>query len=226
MSASATPTFTGFGPDLVQFYRELATNNTKEHWHEQLALYQEQIAEPAAALASALAEEFGNVKVFRPYRDVRFSADKSPYQSMVSMAHQNPDGTVLYFSASADVVDLAAGIHVPTSDQLQRFREVQDEPDRVRSMDDLLGRLEAEGFALSRDDMVKTAPRGWSTEHPRIDSIRRRRLTVEVSHEPGGWLNSPECLDEVAHAWRQMQHWCDWLAENVGPPTTPRASHR
>ena len=85
-------TFTGFDPDALAFYAELRQNNTKEWWAAHRARFDERVAAPFEQLAEALADEFGEVKVFRPYRDVRFSADKSPYKLQIGMVTRKQPG--------------------------------------------------------------------------------------------------------------------------------------
>ena len=71
--------FDGLNPDAPAFFDELAVNNTREWWQSQKSRFTDRVAAPFEALAAELEPEFGPVKIFRPYRDVRFSADKSPY---------------------------------------------------------------------------------------------------------------------------------------------------
>ena len=73
--------FSGLDPDAVEFFRELRADNTKEWWTANKDRYERSVRGPFEALATALEPEFGAVKIFRPYRDVRFSADKSPYKA-------------------------------------------------------------------------------------------------------------------------------------------------
>ena len=71
----------GIPADAVAFYAELEANNTKDWWTANKERYERSVREPFAALTDALADEFGEARIFRPYRDVRFSADKTPYKT-------------------------------------------------------------------------------------------------------------------------------------------------
>lgn len=216
-AADPAPPFTGFGPDLIPFYEGLITDNSRTYWLEHKATFDEQIAGPARALAAALTEEFGAVKVFRPHRDVRFSKDKSPYKTQVSMVRQTEGVGVLYFAVAPDAVDLAGGIYAPEPGQLRRFRELQDDPRAVRSMDALLGGLEDQGFTLMTESALVTAPRGWTVDHPRIEMLRLKHIAVGQDREPGSWLHHAGCRNEVAGAWRAIQRWNDWLQGRLAP---------
>lgn len=217
--ATTTPnTFEGFGPDLVEFYDGLAADNSKAYWDAHRSVYDEQVAGPAKALATALKAEFGPVKVFRPHRDVRFSKDKTPYKTNVSIAGGRDGAGTYYLSVSPDGVDLAGGLYQPSKDQLHRFRQLQDDERRASEMDALLVELEGEGFSMMEEDSLKTAPRGWGKDHPRVDVLRRKHLAIGQDREPGPWLESPACLEQVAVAWRSVGRWNAWLERRVGIP--------
>src|SRR3954470_24564204 len=97
MSAPTTATtFEGFGERVLDFYEGLAADNSRTYWKAHEAVYREHVAEPLAALAAELTPEFGAPKIFRPYRDLRFSSDKRPYAEHASLAVAREDGGGLY----------------------------------------------------------------------------------------------------------------------------------
>lgn len=94
MKAAAVGTsFAGFGPDLVELYEGLAADNSRGYWQTHKQVYDTQVRGPLEALAADLAPVFGDAKIFRPNRDVRFSPDKRPYQEHASMAVSPGSGT-------------------------------------------------------------------------------------------------------------------------------------
>ncbi|HEX8496024.1 MAG TPA: DUF2461 domain-containing protein, partial [Actinomycetales bacterium] len=180
------------------------------------ATYDERVAEPMAALADALEDEFGEPKVFRPYRDVRFSKDKSPYQLHASMAAPGRhDGGTLYLQVGLEGLLVAGGWWQPQTQALTRFRHAVDDPKVARSFDRQRARLETEGLALDADPL-KTAPRGWDRDHPRLDLLRMRNLAFTSTTPPGPDVGSAQCLDLVVGAFRHLERWNGWLAEHVG----------
>src|SRR4249919_1114934 len=74
-------TFTGFPHDALDFYDDLELDNTKSYWTAHKNIYDTCVKAPMIELTGALEEEFGPAKVFRPYRDVRFAKDKTPYKT-------------------------------------------------------------------------------------------------------------------------------------------------
>ena len=84
-------TFTGFPDEGLLFYEGLEADNSKTYWTRSKDTYDSCVRAPMQALVDALAAEFGTAKLFRPYRDVRFSNDKTPYKTHQG-AVANPDG--------------------------------------------------------------------------------------------------------------------------------------
>lgn len=226
-----TERFTGFGEGALEFYEGLAADNSKTYWQDHKPTYEGAVAGPLAALAAALEPEFGAAKIFRPYRDLRFSADKRPYQEHASMAagysDDQPGGGGYYLSLTREGLVLAGGYHQPAKDQLERFRRLQDETRATENLDDTLAALAGKGFHLAHDSgAVKTAPRGYTKDHPRIDLIRRTSLVQAKTEEPGAWLFDERCLDVVTEGWRTLQAWNAWLDDNVGPSLQEAAPAR
>jgi len=71
-------TFAGFGERATDFFAGLEADNSKAYWEDHRATYEAEVRAPMLALLAALEPEFGPGTMFRPYRDVRFSKDKSP----------------------------------------------------------------------------------------------------------------------------------------------------
>jgi uncharacterized protein (DUF2461 family) len=99
-----TEGFSGFGEGAVEFYDGLEVDNSKAYWTDQRAVYENDVKAPMLALLSACEAEFGPGKIFRPYRDVRFSADKTPYKS-----HCGATAGPFYVQLGADGLMAAAG---------------------------------------------------------------------------------------------------------------------
>ena len=74
-------TFSGWPIEAVEFYEGLEADNSKVYWQEHKAVYDRFVKAPMEELLAELADEFGAGRLFRPYRDVRFSADKTPYKT-------------------------------------------------------------------------------------------------------------------------------------------------
>src|ERR1700685_2145381 len=105
--------FSGWPEEALDFYYGLAADNTKTYWTEHRAIYDEKILRPMADLAEELAEEFGEPKIFRPYRDVRFSRDKTPYKTHIGAVI----GGTGYIQLSAEGLAAGAGLWQTSPEQ-------------------------------------------------------------------------------------------------------------
>ncbi|MGH3611672.1 MAG: DUF2461 domain-containing protein [Pseudonocardia sp.] len=203
--------FTGFGEDAVEFYDGLLADNSKAYWTDRKDIYEGHVYGPMHALLAELEMEFGSGKIFRPYRDVRFSKDKSPYKTACGATAGQ-----FYVQISADGLFVAAGYHQMTSDQVARFRAAVDDD---RRGGDLAARLEAlEVAGLTVDgDRLKSRPRGVDPGHLRLELLRFRSLYAWRRWPPDDVLHEPTALDRVAATWRVLRPLEEWLSDHVGP---------
>lgn len=203
-------TFPGFGDAVVDFYEGLEADNTKAYWTDNKAVYEEQVRAPMLALLADLSAEFGAGKVFRPYRDVRFSADKTPYKVQCGATAGGR-----YVQVSADGLMAAGGYYRMTSAQVARYRAaVGDDrlgPELVAIVDD----LRADGFAIA-GEQLKSRPRGVDPDHPRLELLRHKSLFAWRSWPPSDELHDPALTDRVATTWRRLDPLNRWLDDHVG----------
>ena len=176
--------FAGFGEGAVEFYDGLLADNSKAYWTDHRAVYEQDVLEPMRALLATLAPEFGPGKIFRPYRDVRFSRDKTPYKTACG-ASVGP----FYVQVSADGLLVAGGGYRWAPDQIARFRTAVDDERRGEDLAARLGTLTAtmiEGAAPTvAGDLLATRPRGVAPDHPRLELLRHRSLYAHRGWDAG-----------------------------------------
>lgn len=216
--------FSGFTPDSFGFFAELEANNNKVWWEANKARYEASVRGPLLALLEQVATEFGTSKVYRPYRDTRFSGDKTPYKDRAAAAVFGKSGTGLYIEVSARGLDLGGGYWMPGKDQLERFRSVADDVRLFGDLEATVEELEAAGFGMYQQDALKTAPKGFAADHPRIHLLRLKHMVVEKLIAPQEWMYLPTAADEIRNQWLQVMVFNDWLASMVGPSTEPPRS--
>ena len=143
----------GFSPAATEFFEDLEDQNTREFWLAHKDVFDREIRDPMAALLDSLPEEYQPFKVFRMNRDVRFSADKSPYKIMHGAAHGAPGG-VYYLHLDASGLMVACGNYMMQSDELERYRQAV--------ADDASGEELSEILAASTATPLNTARSGWT----------------------------------------------------------------
>lgn len=218
-----THEFAGFAPAALDFYEDLEADNSKAFWAEHKHIYEQAVKAPMLALCDRLAPEFGAAKMFRPHRDVRFSKDKSPYKTTAgAVLYGDAEGAgAQYVQLSAAGLLLGAGYHEMASDQVQRYRESVDDDTLGTQLADVIAAVEGAGHTVT-GERLKTRPRGYDENHPRIDLLRYKTLTAMHEFGPEPWLHTAEVADVVARVWREMAPLNSWLERNVGPTRAPR----
>ena len=208
--------FKGWPPEAITFYEGLEVDNSKDYWTAHKQVYEQSVRAPMEALLAEVESEFGAPKVFRPYRDVRFSADKSPYKTNCA-AVCGTDDSVYYLSLSADGLFVGSGYYMLDKQQLDRYRRAVDGDASGSQLERVVKSLEKAGYDVGGHETLKSAPRGFSTDHPRIHLLRQKGLTMGKSYPPAKWLSTAKAKDRVVEVWRAAKPLNQWLVEHVGP---------
>jgi uncharacterized protein (TIGR02453 family) len=213
--------FHGFPPEAVTFYEQLEADNTKAFWTAHRSTYEAAVKGPMLALTEELHDEFGPFHVFRPHRDVRFSRDRTPYKTHTGAVSEREGGALYYVQISAHGLMAASGYYDMASDQLARFREAVADEQRGSAVEAIAASLERAGYELGAISEVKTAPRGFPKDHPRIVLLRRKGLIASRRWPATAWLHTKKAKTKVVETWRGCDELNDWLDAHVGPSTLP-----
>jgi len=165
--------FDGFPDEGLVFYEGLEADNSKTYWTQHKAAYEQLVRQPLQALLDELAGEFGPAKVFRPYRDVRFSHDKTPYKTHQG-AVVHADGQLAgawYVELSADGLMVSGGSWRLESDQVARYRRAVDDGVQGPRLQAEIDRLEAAGWSAEGDRLFRV-PAGYAKDHPRLALLK------------------------------------------------------
>ncbi|WP_026555880.1 DUF2461 domain-containing protein [Arthrobacter sp. 35W] len=209
-------TFTGIPAAAMAFYAELEENNNREWWLEHKDVYDGAVRGPLETLFAGLEPEFGPAKIFRPNRDIRFSADKSPYKTAQGAFAANHEGLGYYLQISADGLLVGAGCHSYSPAQLARYRSAVDAPVSGVELADVVDAVAQAGFRIE-GEMLKTVPRGFDKEHPRAELLKHKSLSAAVMLGQPGWMDSPAAQGEVAALWTQLRPLVEWMAAHAAP---------
>jgi uncharacterized protein (TIGR02453 family) len=206
--------FTGFPEAAFDFYDDLEIDNTRSFWEAQKATYDVAVRAPMVALTEALAAEFGGAKVFRPYRDVRFAKDKTPYKTHQGAFVAAAPATGWYVEIAAPGFRVGGGFYHAESADLARIRVAIAEDRRGTELQELLATLVSEGFELG-GDRLKTSPRGYDAAHPRIDLLRHKSLVLGRGYGFDPVVHTPALVDRVRDDWRALRPLVDWITREL-----------
>jgi uncharacterized protein (TIGR02453 family) len=201
-------------PTALEFLRELEANNERDWFKANRSRYDEDLVAPARELAARLGH-LGEAHLFRPYNDTRFHM-RPPIKEQLGLAIGYGGAGGYYVELSLDGLLVAAGLHRPASDQLERFRAAIDDGRRAAAFERAVRSAEGAGMEVP-PPALKRAPRGYPQDHPRIDRLRLKEITVYRRHPLEPWLHEPRCHEVIASELEAARPLVAWLAKNVGP---------
>lgn len=215
-----TAAFRGFPPEALDFWAGLEADNSKEYWTAGKDVYEAAVRGPMEALIEST-REYGDFKIFRPHRDVRFSRDKSPYKTHIGAVTEGEGGSLFYVQLSAEGLFAASGYYMMAPDQLERYRAAVADGTTGPAVEKIVGRLEQAGYQVGAHDTLKTAPRGYPRDHPRAPLLRRKGLISSRAFPVAKWLHTRAARDRVVKVWTDAAPLCAWLDRHVGPSHLP-----
>jgi uncharacterized protein (TIGR02453 family) len=200
LSAPETPEFRGFRPSALAFLRRLARNNSREWFERNRPIYETEVRDPLRSLVEEMDVRLARVapeivgdprrSVFRIHRDVRFSADKSPYKTNAACQFYHYDagrgagqdaegaGAGLYFQLADGECFVAGGIWMPARPALEKIREaLAADPE---GLDEIIRTpvFRRRFKALDREAMLTRLPRGYAEGHPAERWLRYKSFTA------------------------------------------------
>ena len=207
--------FTGWKAEALEFFDGLEAENTKAYWERHKPEYETLVRGPMVELVAELSPKSGG-KIFRPYRDVRFSKDKSPYKTNIAAIVD--DG---YVQLTAHGLGAGAGMWEMGTDQLERYREAVDRNASGRKLERIVTDIRDGDILVSGHGELKTAPRGYPKDHPRAELLRFKGLTAWRDWSPAPWLGTSKAKTRLVDFFSATRPLRRWLDTNVGGSMMP-----
>ncbi len=229
--------FGGFTPEALGFLRRLRRNNRRDWFERHRAVYEAEVREPMRALVeemdirlARLAPELtGDPRhsLFRIHRDIRFSADKSPYKTNAACQFYHQDagrgagqdahaaGAGLYFQLAQGECFVAGGMWMPARPALERIREA------IAHAPDAFGRLTSDSRfrrrfgRLDQEAMLTRMPRGYAEDHPAARWLRYRSFTASRDLDLEEVM-SPRLPDILERDFTTLIPLVRWLNRAIG----------
>ncbi len=212
-------TFEGFSAEALAFYEGLEDDNSKAYWTAHKAVYDLQVKGAMESFLASLPADFQPFHVFRPNRDVRFAKDKSPYKTMHGATSETEGGSIRYTHLAATGLLVAAGQYMMQNDQIARQRAAIDDDVRGAQLLKIIAALRKKGYEIGPggNPPLKTAPKGYAADHPRIELLRWKGLIASVAISDVAVVTSPQVRAVAMKFWKDSEPLTDWLDNNVGP---------
>jgi uncharacterized protein (TIGR02453 family) len=203
--------FTGWKGDFRGFFLGLKMNNSKSYFEAHRQQYQQDVKGPMVALLADLEFEFGEARLSRPNRDIRFSADKSPYKSNI---YATTSGG--YVALDAEGLMVGGGTYEMDAAQLARFREAVAASASGTKLAAIVAALRDKGYDIGGQEL-KRVPSPNPQDHPRADLLRHKRLIYWRRWPAGKWIATASARERVVQAWKDGADLNAWLAKHVAP---------
>jgi len=221
----AVPKFSGFDRDALQFLHELTLEMNREWFEANKARYEQRWVEPMSALlgevAARLAKVYAPIKVgppklFRIYRDTRFSKDKSPYKTHVAGRIPLREGcTAMYMHIGIDDEFVGVGTYYFEDSQLPRWRKLVAADKTGKEIAAIVTKLRKAGYRVGGHEDYKKVPKGFDPDHPRAEFLKMRGLTGGFPAIPKGLLHKPALAEWLFNHAKVTAPMVSWLYRNV-----------
>lgn len=203
-----------------QFLKKVKANNNREWFQENKPLYDSALEEMKSFMGEVLAEMEkhdqieGKGKLFRIYRDVRFSKDKSPYKSNWSGSFKRATNSLrggYYFRIEPGNTMIAGGFFNPNSADLLHIRkQISIDPDPLRKV--LNQKAFKTYFGELRGEQVKTTPKGFDKEDPALDLLKFKQFIVRHQFTDKEVLD-PGFARQLAKGFQKMRPYFDYMTD-------------
>lgn len=202
-----------FEPSFLKFFRTLARNNNREWFNEHKPEYKQNVVQPLSGFITAMAPRLNKISkqfnadprpnggsMFRIYRDVRFSKDKSPYKLHAACQFRHKVGKDahapgFYVHIAPDEVIFGGGIWMPPNPVLNKIRDtIVDNPQewqrikKAKAVNELCGGI--------RGDGLKRPPKGYDPEHQHLEDLKRKSFFA-MRHEKPDFIFEKDFVDEI-----------------------------
>ena len=226
--------FEGFPPSALQFFADLKKNNNREWFDAHRDTFDNDVIESAKAFILSLGgllqslhpaigfdtRTNGSGSLFRIYRDVRFSQDKSPFKTYLGMKFwlgKNPKKTEnpgFYVGLGSEGAGVYAGMWEFPKPVLEQYRKTLDNPDRGAALNSILVRLEKAGYEVG-EPHYKRVPRGFDPDHPNAELLKRNGVMAAMPKTPASVVTSPDFLPTAFDHCRTMWPMVEWIHDHV-----------
>ncbi|MCB2203299.1 DUF2461 domain-containing protein [bacterium] len=223
----ALPPFNGFPKATMRFLRDLKKNNDRDWFNANKPVYEQNVKEPMLQLLSTLAVRMKGLQpdiilepkkaMYRIYRDVRFSKDKSPYKTWIAAAftfngYDRKHDAAFYFHITPGEVGIGGGLYNPMGDRLKNLRAAIDsDADALRA---IIGEKKfVKEFGGMIGDELQRVPQGYDREHPAADLLKKKQFLC-WKEVPGSLIHEAEFLEELVRDFSAMSPFVRWLAEH------------
>ena len=204
--------FEGFPAEAFEFFEQLAKHNERAWLQEHKDRYERACREPMLYLITELGGDVTKSHITRLNRDTRFSRDKAPYRTYIAAGVKGN-----YISLSATGLFVGTGFYKPEPAVLGRFRDAVDDKATGTRLARIVDALRAKGYDVDTHETLKSTPRGYAPDHPRIELLRMKDLYAGKTFPREPWLSTRKALQRIQKTIEDISPLADWVHAYVDP---------
>ncbi len=225
--------FPGFPPEARKFLGDLKRHNTRDWFMPRKPVFEGKVKGPMTELVLSLGEgmrEFApelntdpKKAIYRIYRDVRFSNDKSPYKPWIAAVFSprglpKHAGGGIYFHISSDEILVGGGVYAPGPAELLAIRNhMARHADEFRAL--LKERAFRRCFGEMTGETLKRAPKGFARDDPAADLLMHKQF-LAINQLPPEIAETPKLYTELTKSFRAMMPFLRFLNSPLKPQQT------
>jgi len=221
MASNDAPVFEGFPDSTLKFLQDLRKNNDKAWFNEHRADYEAAFKRPAQDFCAAMEERLTelaimplNSKVYRVNRDLRFSKDKTPYNTHVHISFRPGTGVSsapsFAFGLDPKMLTVGAGAF-GFEKQLDSYRENMS-GDAGDALSVEIGILLKNGARFGAEPELKRVPKPYPSDHPRANLLRRKSLTLWLDFDSPKAASRTNIIEDCLKRFAALLPVYTWLA--------------
>lgn len=225
--------FEGFQPSTLQFFADLKENNDRDWFAANKSRYLDDVVEPAKSFIMTLGGMLtgldqsvnydtrtnGAGSMFRIYRDLRFSKDKSPYKTHLGMVFwlgsgKKKESPAFYVGISDKGADVFAGMWQFPKETLAAYRAAVDDPSKGDELATILDDLRTAGYKVG-GDTYKRVPRGFDPDHPHAALLKHSAVHGGMSKIEPTLVTSHAFLPSAFEHCTNLHPMVEWISRNT-----------
>ena len=217
--------FKGFPKEGITFLKNLERNNNRDWFQKNKQVFKRALEEPGGSFLEEMSEEIASLtgesmggKLFRVYRDVRFSKDKTPYNAHIRMSFVSQgcganvcgEKPMFCFSIEPEILTLGVGNFEFSKDKLPSYQDAVANDESGTSLETILAEMMGKSFRIESPE-YKRVPKGFDPDHPRGPHLRRKGLTVWHDSPIPKELSEHRAVNRCIEKYREMLPVYQWL---------------
>src|SRR6202171_1340611 len=202
--------FTGWKGDFKGFFLGLKLNNSKAYFESHRKQYEHDVKAPMVGLLADLEAEFGAARISRPKRDIRFSADKSPYKTNIYASTSAGEHVAL----DGDGLVAGGGRYMMEPSELVTYRKAVAAKASGEKIAAIVSALRSKGYGVEGQEL-KRVPSPHPQDHPRGELLKHKRLIYWRRWEIAPWIATAKARERVRQGWAGGSSLNAWLARHI-----------